>query len=63
MYTANAKQLTFTKKRHSAYGKREKKREHCGTWSLLPFTFHANEVPNLSNEIGNTSRPEVRRGV
>ena len=30
MYIENAKQLTFTKKRHSAYGKREKKREHCG---------------------------------
>lgn len=33
------------------------------TWSLLPFTFHVNEVPNLSNEIGNASRPEVCRGV
>lgn len=30
MYTANAKQLTFTKKRQSAYGKLKKKREHCG---------------------------------
>lgn len=33
------------------------------TWSLLPFTFHVNEVPNLSNEIGNASRLEVRRGI
>ena len=38
MYTANAKQLTFTKKRHSAYGKREKKREYCG--HVVTFAVH-----------------------